>query len=196
MATNQVDALEYRDLILATDRKNLHWNFTSHPTAEWALQQFREALPGGHPYQYLIHDRDSIFSGQLDEAVKAMGVRELRTPVRAPKANAIRERFVGTVRRECLDFLITWNERHLKMILNTWVAHYNTGRPHKSLGPGIPAGTDVAAPMIEHRHKLPRGYAVRSRAILSGLHHEYSLEKVAARHFCGAQVSVIDTTGA
>ncbi len=83
-------------------------------------------------------------------------------PVRAPKANAICERFVGTVRRECLDFLITWNERHLKMILNTWVAHYNT------------------APMIEHRHRLPRGYAVRSRAILSGLHHEYSLEKVAA----------------
>jgi len=67
-------------------RRMLHQNVTAHPTAEWALQQFREALPDDHPYRYLIHDRDSIFSKDLDKEVAAMGVRVLRTPVRAPKA--------------------------------------------------------------------------------------------------------------
>ena len=84
----------------------LHHNVTAHPTAEWALQQFREGLPDDHRYRFVIHDRDSIFSKELDEMVKAMGVRVLRTPVRAPKANSVCERFGGTLRRECLDFLI------------------------------------------------------------------------------------------
>jgi hypothetical protein len=73
-------------------RKILHHNVTSQPTAEWTLQQFREALPGDHPYRFVIHDRDSIFSSELDKAVTAMGVRMLRTPVRSPQANAICER--------------------------------------------------------------------------------------------------------
>jgi hypothetical protein len=68
-------------------RRILHHNVTTHPTAEWTLQQFREALPGDHPYRFLIHDRDGIFSKELDGEVTAMGVRVLRTPVRAPKAN-------------------------------------------------------------------------------------------------------------
>ena len=83
------------------------------------MQQFREALPGDHAYQYLIHDRDSIFSKELDKQVTAMGVRVLRTPVQAPKANSLCERFGGTLRRECLDFLIPFNERHLKAVLKT-----------------------------------------------------------------------------
>ena len=87
-------------------RRILHHNVTSHPTAAWTAQQFREALPGGHGYRFLIHDRDSIFSEQLDSEVTARGVRALRTPVRAPTANAFCERFGGTMRRECLDFLI------------------------------------------------------------------------------------------
>ncbi len=114
-------------------RSILHCNVTSHPTAEWTIQQFREALPGGHPYEYVIHDRDSIFSSGLDQAVKDLGVHVLRTPVRAPKANAFCERLVGTVRRECLDFLIPLSERHLKAILKVWVSHYNGCRPpHES----------------------------------------------------------------
>jgi transposase InsO family protein len=100
----------------------LHCNVTSHPTADWTIQQFREALPGGHPYKYLIHDRDSIFSSSLDKAVNDLGVHVLRTPVRAPKANAFCERLVGTVRRECLDFLIPLSERHLKAILKVWIS--------------------------------------------------------------------------
>jgi transposase InsO family protein len=97
-------------------RRILHQNATSHPTAEWTLQQFREALPGDHPYRFVIHDRDSIFSKELDAAVTAMDVRVLRTPVRAPQANAMCERLVGTLRRECLDFIIPLGERHLKKV--------------------------------------------------------------------------------
>src|SRR5258708_18842703 len=118
-------------------RRILHCSVTAHPTAEWTVQQFREALPGDHRYRFVIHDRDSIFSRELDKKVSAMGVRVLRTPVRAPKANSVCERFGGTLRRECLDYLIPINERHLKMTVKEWGTHYNRGRPHSSLGPGF-----------------------------------------------------------
>jgi len=78
------------------------YNVTAHPTADWTLQQFREAIPSDHSYQFLIHDRDAIFSSELDEELKrSFGLTVLRTPARAPKANAFCERLVGTVRREC-----------------------------------------------------------------------------------------------
>jgi transposase InsO family protein len=96
-----------------------------------------EALPGDHPYRFVIHDRNSIFSQRLDQAVTDLGVRVLRTPVRAPMANSVCERFGGTLRRECLDYLIPLNERHLKMSVKEWGLHYNRGRPHSSLGPGL-----------------------------------------------------------
>jgi len=119
------------------------------------LQQFREALQDDHTYRFVIHDRDSIFSQELDKGVTALGVRVVRTPVRAPQANSVCERFGGTLRRECLDFLIPLNERHLKLTLKSWVAHFNHGRPHMSLGrgyrchPRIPrrrTGTAIASP--------------------------------------------------
>jgi putative transposase len=91
-------------------RRIVHHNVTAHPTSEWTLQQCREVLPGDHPYRFVIHDRDSIFSRQLDQQVTNLGVRVLRTPVRAPMANSVCERFGGTLRRECLDFLIPFNE--------------------------------------------------------------------------------------
>jgi len=161
-------------------RQILHHNVTAHPSAEWTLQQFREALTEEHPCRFLIHDRDSIFSKDLDKAVTAMGVRVLKTPVRAPKANAVCERLVGTMRRECLDFLIPFGERHLKQVLTNWVAHYNHARVHTSLGPGVPDPIRPAAPMGGHRHRLPAGHILRSKAVLGGLHHEYWLEKAAA----------------
>jgi transposase InsO family protein len=124
------------------------------------LQQFREALPGDHSYRFLIHDRDGIFSKELDQAVAHMGLRVLRTPARAPKANSICERLGGSLRRECLDFLIPFNERHLKIIGKQWTAHYNRGRPHSSLGPGFPEGSQESVPASGHRHNLPAGYRV------------------------------------
>ncbi len=161
-------------------RRILHYNVTAHPTAEWTLQQFREALANDHPYQFLIHDRDSIFSKDLDEAVTAMGVQVLRTPVRAPKANSICERVGGTLRRECLDYLIPINERHLKMTINEWATHYNRGRPHSSLGPGMPEPTEASILESSDRHKLPTGYGVAKKTVLGGLHHEYRMVKEAA----------------
>jgi transposase InsO family protein len=104
-------------------RRILHHNVTAHPTAEWMLQQFREAIPGEHEYKFLIHDRDSIFAAEGDNELKSFGLRVLRTPVQAPKANAYCERLIGTIRRECLDWVIPLSEKHLRRILREWVAH-------------------------------------------------------------------------
>ncbi len=109
-----------------------------------------------------------------------MGVRLLRTPVRAPKANSFCERFGGTLRRECLDFLIPFNERHLKLVVKTWITHFNHARPHMSLGPGIPEASRSPAQESAHRHCIPAGHTVRRSAVLGGLHHDYWLEEIAA----------------
>ena len=161
-------------------RRILHYNITAHPTAEWTLQQFREGLPADHPYRFAIHDRDSIFSKELDKAVTELGVRVLRTPVRAPKANSVCERFGGTLRRECLDFLIPLNERHRKPILKAWITHFNHGRPHVSLGPGIPEPLQHPPPQDGSRHSIATGHVILSKPVLGGVHHEYSLQKAAA----------------
>jgi putative transposase len=84
------------------------------------------------------------------------------------------------LRRECLDFLILFYERHLKFVLKAWIAHFNHARPHVSLGPGIPAALRPPARESAYRHRIPAGHAVRGAAILGGLHHEYRLEKLAA----------------
>ena len=161
-------------------RRILHHHVTAHPTAEWTLQQFREALPGGHPYRFLIHDRDSIFAKDVDQGLANLGVRVLRTPVRSPKANAVCERLGGSLRRECLDFLIPFHERHLQMTIRDWGIHYNRGRPHSALGPCLPEPMSEQLPSNEHRHSLPAGCRAVKRSVLGGLHHEYGLVKEAA----------------
>jgi transposase InsO family protein len=100
-----------------SSRRIVHYNVTAQPTAEWTLQQFRETLPHDHPYRFLIHDRDSLFSRALDQQLTNLGVRVLRTPIQAPMANSVCERLGGTLRRECLDFLIPFNERHLRIVV-------------------------------------------------------------------------------
>jgi transposase InsO family protein len=160
-------------------RRILYMNVTGHPTAEWTIQQFREFLAFDHPYRFVLHDRDSIFSA-CDAELKGFGVRVLKTPVRAPKANAYCERLVGTIRRECLDFLIPLNEGHLRRILREHSCHYNRGRPHSALGPGLPEPPQAKVPVGPHRHQLPNGYRVTATPVLGGLHHEYWPEKKAA----------------
>ena len=108
-----------------------------------------------------------------------MGVRVLRTPVRAPQANGICERFGGSRRRECLDYLIPFHERHLNWIVRSWIRQYNETRPHMSLGPGIPAPARPAPPAATNRHTMAAGHTVKSRPILGGLHHAYWLERAA-----------------
>lgn len=161
-------------------RRILHYNVTNHPAALWTAQQFREAIPSDHNYRFLIHDRDSIFSQRVDSAAEGLGLKVLRTPVRAPKANAYCERLIGTIRRECLDFMIPFSEKHLRRILRGWVRHYNYGRPHSSLGPGLPIpDPELMVPPQPHRHELPEGWRIMTKSVLGGLHHEYRLEKVA-----------------
>jgi transposase InsO family protein len=108
-----------------------------------------------------------------------MGLTILRTPVRAPQANAFCERLIGSIRRECLDWLIVLNERHLRSVLTEWVAHYNHGRPHASLGPGIPDPQGEKILELGHRHRLPVNSRVVAKPVLSGLHHEYRFESAA-----------------
>jgi transposase InsO family protein len=158
-------------------RRLTHVNVTANPTADWTLQQLREVVGDDSVHRYLIHDRDRIFAKHLDDSIRALGIEVLRSPVASPKANAICERVIGTIRRECLDWLIPISEAHLRAILKEWVAHYNGGRGHGALGPGVPdpPGKAVLVPNSESRHRLAAGAVVLAKSILGGLHHEYSL---------------------
>jgi len=127
-------------------------------------------------YEYLLHDRDSIFAKHLDESIERLGVKVLKSPPRSPIENAVCERVIGTIRRECLDWLIPLSESHPRRILKSWIRDYNGGRPHMSLGPGIPDSPHITkAPAQSSRHRRGESYAVRAASILGGLHHEYSL---------------------
>jgi putative transposase len=162
-------------------RKILHLNVTPHPTSSWTMQQLREAVPSDHEYRWLIHDRSGIFSRNLDRDVNTFCIAVLKTPVRSTKANAYCERLIGSLRRECLDWFIPVNERHARMLATEWAAHYNEGRPHMSLGPGIPdppSGLPVARQ--NHRDNIAEGFSIKKKPILGWLHHEYRLERIAA----------------
>jgi len=164
-------------------RRLMRVDVTAHPSADWVLQQMREVVGVDNAHRYLLHDRDSIFATHLDESIKALGLRVLKSPPRSPRANSICERVIGTIRRECLDWMIPLSEGHLRAILKTWVAHYNGGRPHSSLGPGVPGPPHpelVNAKPSSFRHRLGEGVAVRSKSVLGGLHHEYYVVPAAA----------------
>jgi transposase InsO family protein len=158
-------------------RRLIHCNVTAHPTSAWTLQQLREAVGFEERYEYLLHDRDSIFAKHLDESIGRLGVKVLKSPPRSPMANSICERVIGTIRRERLDWLIPLSESHLRCILKSWIPHYNTGRPHVALGPGVPDPplTHLEHPRPNSRHRRGESYAVGVNPILGGLHHEYFL---------------------
>jgi len=161
-------------------RRLLHVAASEHPTAEWTAQQLREALPWENDFAVLLHDRDAIFSKRFDEVANGLGLKVLRSPVRAPKANVYVERLIGSPRRECLDFLIPLSERRLAAIIREWAEHYNRGRPHSSLGPGLPQPPPgLPVTLQKHRHQLPPGAKVVRSPVLGGLHHEYRLERAA-----------------
>jgi putative transposase len=133
-------------------------------------------------YEYLLHDRDNIFANHLDESIAKLGVTVLKSPPRSPKANAVCERVIGTLRRECLDWLIPLTESHLRTVLQSWVRHYNGARPHMSLGPGVPDPplTSVRRPPPNSRHRRGESFVVHANPILGGLHHEYVLAPASA----------------
>jgi transposase InsO family protein len=138
---------------------------TSRPDSAWVTQQARNLSITGRldDKRILLRDRDAKFSGPFDEVLRTEGLSVVKTPVRAPRANAFAERWVGTVRRECLDHVLIFGRRHLQRVLGTYVEHYNRARPHR--------GIDFRAP--DPPAEGFGGSRVRRRDILGGLIHEY-----------------------
>ena len=157
-------------VVIEHGRRRVHLaGITAHPTGAWVTQQARNLLMDlgdrADQFRFLIRDRDSKFTAAFDAVFAGADIRIIRTPVRAPRANAIAERFIGTLRRECLDHLLITGPRHLDAVLREFVEHYNTHRPHRSLDQHPPAG---ATPP-------PSGATIRPlrRDRLGGLVHEY-----------------------
>jgi putative transposase len=145
---------------------------TPRPDREWVTQQARQVTwtfsERAAPVRFLVRDHDRKFSGSFDAVFEAQGIRIVRTPIQAPEANGIAERFVRTARSECLDWLLIGNTRHLECALTVFIDHYNGHRPHRSLELAPPTGR----PAIE-RWTGMQAMAVRRRDRLGGLLHEY-----------------------
>jgi len=157
------------------DTRRVHvTGITAHPTGSWAVQQARSLTmvleDRVHPVKFLIRDRDAKFTSSFDEVFRAEGIRIIRTPVRAPRADAFAERFVGTARRECLDRMLILGRRHLERVLAEYVVHCNEHRPHRALGQLAPLNTESPPPIGDPE---PRG--LRRRDAVSGLINEYRL---------------------
>jgi putative transposase len=144
----------------------VHVGVTRHPTAQWTAQQMREATPFGVGPELIIRDNDGKFGADFDRAAKGAGIRVLRTAVQAPLMNSVCERFLGSVRRDCLDHIVILGERHLEHVLKEYCFNYfNIARPHQGIGqrvPTEPAFTASADPAI-----------VVGVPVLGGLHHDY-----------------------
>jgi putative transposase len=143
---------------------------TAHPTGAWLTQLARNLLmdldDAGHRFRFLIRDRDAKFNTAFDAVFTAADIRIIKTPVRAPRANAIAERFVGSVRRELLDRILVTNQRHAAAVLTEYAEHYNSHRPHRTLGQAAPL-----RPLPQPTTSATTG--VRRRDRLGGLLHEY-----------------------
>jgi transposase InsO family protein len=160
----------YLLVVVEHSRRRVHLaGITAHPTGAWVTQQARNLLMDlgdrGDRFRFLIRDRDSKFTAAFDAVFAGADIRVIRTPIRAPRANAIAERFIGTLRRECLDHLLITGPRHLDVVLREYLEHYNGHRPHRSLHQHPPTG---ATPP-------PSGAVIRRlrRDRLGGLLHEY-----------------------
>jgi len=140
---------------------------TTNPDANWVTQQARNLSFIGllERARFLIRDRDSKYSGPFDDVFRSEGIRIVKTPVRSPKANAIAERFVRTIRTECLDWLLILNRRHLEHVLRVYVDHSNTQRPQRAL--------ELRPPDPGEPPPRPATGEVQRRDPLGGLIHEY-----------------------
>ncbi len=148
-------------------RELIHVRVTVHPTSEWLGQQMLEACGiSREPPRYLIHDRDGCFGASFNRRAGSLGIKQIRTPVKSPRANAIAERWVRTIRNECLDHRLILSHHHLQRSVTKFVAYYNRWRPHRSLGQVAPCPTVKVSPV-----KAPTSLVAKS--VLGGLHHVY-----------------------
>ena len=152
-------------VVLAHDRRRiLHVNVTQHPTSEWTRQQLRNAFSNDAAARFLLHDRDATFDAAFGRTVAACGLTSVRTAPRSPWQNPYVERVIGSIRRECLDQVIVFNERHLRQMLRSYVSYYQHSRTHLALGKDTP----------EPRAIEPAGSGrVVARPEVGGLHHRY-----------------------
>jgi transposase InsO family protein len=160
----------YIILVVEHDRRRVHLaGITAHPTGDWVTQQARNLLMDlgerADGFRFLIRDRDSKFTAAFDAVFTGADIRIIRTPVRAPRANAIAERFIGTLRRECLEHILITGPRHLDIVLREYVQHFNTHRPHRSLDQRPPAASEPPRSAAATR--------VFRRDRLSGVVHQY-----------------------
>ncbi len=168
----QVTDLFFRPLfaffiIELQSRKVIHVNVTRAPTDPWVAQQLREATPYGQTPKYLIRDNDCKFGPQFARVASTSGIKILRTPYRTPQANAVCERFLGSVRRECLDHFLIFHEKQLSRLLQTYVVSFNQARPHQGIRQRIPDPPALSAPPPNQPSK------VIAVPVLGGLHHDY-----------------------
>jgi putative transposase len=140
---------------------------TRSPTDAWVAQQLREATPYGQAPKYLIRDNDSKFGSCFTRVATTSGIEMLKTPYHAPRANAICERFLRSVRQECLDHLLILHERQLQRVLNAYVAYFNQARPHQGIQQQIP---DPSGSTLSSHHT---GDKVIALTVMGGLHHDY-----------------------
>ena len=157
--------LLYVLVILELERRRFVFaNVTKNPTAEWLAQQVVNAFPWDTAPRFLIQDRDKAYGFLFSERVKGLGIREIRTAVRAPMMNAFAERLIGTLRRECFDHVIVLNQRHAQRLLAEFRDWYNQDRLHLALGKDAPDHRPMELPELGKVVALPR---------LGGLHHRY-----------------------
>jgi len=165
----QVTDLVFRPLfaffiIELKSRRVIHMNVTRSPTDPWVAQQLREATPYGDTPKYLIRDNDRKFGSSFARVATTSDIKVLRTPDRTPQANAVCERFLGSVRRACLDHFLIFQEKQLYRLLKAYIVYFNQARPHQGLGQRIP-DPPVPAP-------LPLNQVITT-PVLGGLHHDY-----------------------
>ncbi len=153
-------------IVELASRRVVHFGVTHSPTDWWVAQQLREATPYGQAPRFLIRDRDRKYGEAFTRVAKGNSLQVLKTPYRAPKANAICERFLGSARRECLDHILVLGERHLYPVIQEYVDDFNQARPHQGIEQRIPGGPNVL-PAQPARGKII------ALPVLNGLHHHY-----------------------
>ena len=148
-------------------RRIVHVGATRAPTDEWVAQQLREATPFGAAPTYLLRDNDAKYGPRFEAVAAGSVITSLRTPIRAPRANATCERLIGSVRRECLDHILLVSEAHLRRVLNEYAQYFNHSRPHQGIDQRVPE------PGEQGIHSTGTATEVTAFPVLGGLHHAY-----------------------